>query len=141
LVAGKYEQLWHKICHYHKQHQMLIWTTPLRRACRDDRNGYIICLLWSSGAQDITCLIYYGMLTSSRRQTPHLTTHGPNTRVTHKPLSPHRPHRATARPSRVSAWRTNFLFDTCASQAIAAHVANVPSSPCLVGKRKNFLSF
>jgi hypothetical protein len=46
------------------------WTPSLRRAHRDEQNGYIIFLLWSSGAEDITFPIYYGMLTSSRRQHP-----------------------------------------------------------------------
>jgi hypothetical protein len=49
---------------------MSIWTTPLRRARRDDQNGYIICVIWRSGAEDIKYPIYYGMLTSSRRHHP-----------------------------------------------------------------------
>jgi hypothetical protein len=32
---------------------MLYWNRPLQRARRDDRNGYIICLLWSSDETDM----------------------------------------------------------------------------------------
>ena len=33
--------------------QMMKWTTPLRRACRANWNGYIICYIWSSEWKDI----------------------------------------------------------------------------------------
>jgi len=32
---------------------MMIWTTPLRRARREDRNGHIICYIWSLKIKDI----------------------------------------------------------------------------------------
>jgi hypothetical protein len=62
---------------------MSISTTPLRHARQDDQNGYIICLLWSSGAEEIKYPIYYGMLTSTRR-------HHPTTPRRTAPGGPHR---------------------------------------------------
>jgi hypothetical protein len=56
-----------------KQCQMPNWTPPLWLACRDDRNGYIICLLWSSNERDMhktscglggTLLIFLNLITS-----------------------------------------------------------------------------
>jgi hypothetical protein len=44
---------------------MPIWTTPLWRARRDDRNGHIFWQLWSLDAKDIKGTICYGMLTSA----------------------------------------------------------------------------
>jgi hypothetical protein len=38
---------------YHKLRQMPTYTAPLQRACRDDRNGYIICLHQSPFARDM----------------------------------------------------------------------------------------
>jgi hypothetical protein len=32
---------------------MLIWTTPLRQACRDELNVHMLCLLLSSGAKGL----------------------------------------------------------------------------------------
>jgi hypothetical protein len=43
----------HLIFHQIKVCQMMNWSAPLRRARRDDRNGYIICYIWSPESRDI----------------------------------------------------------------------------------------
>jgi hypothetical protein len=43
----------HLIFHRIKVSQMMNRYTPLRRAHRHDRNGYIICYIWSPESRDI----------------------------------------------------------------------------------------
>jgi hypothetical protein len=53
--SNKFHEFWcsHlscRICNFHsiKVSQMINWSAPLRRARRDDQNGYITCYIWSS---------------------------------------------------------------------------------------------
>jgi hypothetical protein len=41
------------IFHRIKVSQLMNWNAPLQRARRDDRNGPIICDIWSSESKDI----------------------------------------------------------------------------------------
>ena len=50
-----------------KLSQMMNWSAPLRRARRADRNGYIICYIWSSELKDINFI--------NKRKTPHHELH------------------------------------------------------------------
>jgi hypothetical protein len=43
----------HLIFHQIKLSQMMNWSAPLRRALQDDRNGHIICYIWSPESRDI----------------------------------------------------------------------------------------
>jgi hypothetical protein len=39
------------VFYYIKVSQVKNLITPLRRACRDDRDGHIICHIWSTGEE------------------------------------------------------------------------------------------
>jgi hypothetical protein len=39
------------VFHYIKVSQVKNLSTPLRRACQDDRDGHIICHIWSTGEE------------------------------------------------------------------------------------------
>jgi hypothetical protein len=43
----------HLIFHRIKVSQTMNWSAPLRRARQGDRNGYIICYIWSLESRDI----------------------------------------------------------------------------------------
>jgi hypothetical protein len=58
----------HLIFHWIKVSPMMNWSAPLRRARRDDRNGYIICYIWSPESSDINSASKPGWEESRRHE-------------------------------------------------------------------------
>jgi hypothetical protein len=61
--SNKFHEFWcsHLSCrninfYQIKVSQMMNWSAQLWRAHRDDRNGYIICYIWSPELKDIKCM-------------------------------------------------------------------------------------